>query len=497
MRRNVAFLLIALLLFAAACGGEANSSGSSAASESSTSSPFADIEMLPITTTRAGGPVSQYLTREEGGSLTVTMSDGTTATLTIPAGALESRTLVSLIPVTTENGIGVELEPAGLWLDRNATLSFTRPSGVVLVRMGAATDADRFVVSPASRANIAVARFRPILVIDRSGDEMLVADWDWERDVAPRVRAPSSDPLPEDYDEFSFTAYLFENPAPAAPERTPDQNEEVRAGAAGGVASVDSKCDDRTSAAAARVAELATTAGGKATTAPKCVRRVLTVTATLDGSMTGDGMTIDFNEAIAGHGFFTASKSGDQLSIPLEGRAEGLQQLSSLMATGIVWGFGTLAGLNVPAPSTDKCSMLPLQAGAVRGTATLTDDSQIRFALSPSGTFSINCAEWGTSPVPPLIWELVTGLGLTIPIDLTVPDGRNNVRTLGELVQSSELAFAKSPNGSIQASEDGFTVSIMLAIGVFWSRVDRCDLTAEEKAMGPEYEQQACGSGPA
>lgn len=496
MRRILAFLLITLLL-AVACGGGANSSGSSTAAGNSASSPFADLRMIPITTTRAGVAVSQYLTREEGGSLTATSSDGTTATLTVPAGALESRTLVSMIPVTTENGIGVELEPAGLWLDRNATLSFSRASGVVLVRMGAATETDRFVVTPAQRSNIAIARFRPVLVIDRSGDEALIPDWDWERDVAPRVRAPSSDPKPEDYDEFSVTAYLFENPAPSARERTPDQNDEVRVGAAGGVAPLDNKCDDRTSAAAARVAELATTAGGKATTAPKCVKRVLTVTAAFDGSMTGEGMTINFTETITGHGFFTASKSGDQLSIPLEGQSEGVQKMASLMGTGIAWGFGTMAGLNVPAPSMDKCSMLPLQGGVMSGTATLTDDSQIRFVLTPGGVFSMNCGEWGTHPVPPIVWDFITELGLTVPINLTVADGQNSVKTLGELVQFSDVAVSKSPNGSIQVSEDGFTASIMLAIGVFWSRADRCDLTTEEKAKGPDYEQQACGAGPA
>ena len=71
------------------------------------------------------------------------------------------------------------------------------------------------------------------------------------------------------------------------------------------------------------------------------------------------------------------------------------------------------------------------------------------------------------------------------------------MKTLGELVQFSDVAVSKSPNGSIQVSEDGFTASIMLAIGVFWSRADRCDLTTEEKAKGPDYEQQACGAGPA
>lgn len=497
MRRLLAFLLLALLLLAVACGGGGNSSGSSTAAGSSASSPFADLRMIPITTSRAGVEVSRYLTREEGGSLTATLSDGTTATLTVPAEALESRTLVSMIPVTTENGIGVELEPAGLWLDRNATLSFSRGSGVVLVRMSAATDADQFVVTPAQRSNIAIARFRPVLVIDRSGDDALIPDWDWERDVAPRVRAPSSDPKPEDYDEFSVTAYLFENPAPSAPERTPDQNDEVRVGAAGGVAPLDNKCDDRTSAAAARVAELATTAGAKATTAPKCVKRVVTVTAALDGSMTGEGMTIDFNETIAGHGFVSASKTGDPLTISLEGQAEGLQKLSSLMATGIVWGFGTMAGLNVPAPSMDKCSMLPLQGGVMSGTAMLTEDAQIRFTLTPSGTFQMDCGEWGIHPVPPILWDFITELGLTVPIEITVADGQNSVRTLGELVQFSDVAVSKSPNGSIQVSEDGFTVSIMLAIGVFWSRADRCDLTVEEKAKGPDYEQQVCGAGPA
>jgi len=497
MRRTLVFLLLAFLLLTAACGGGTNSSGSATATGSSASSPFDDLRMIPITTTRAGVEVSQSLTREEGGSLTATLSDGTTATLTVPAGALESRTIVSMIPVTTENGIGVELEPAGLWLDRNATLSFSRASGVVLVRMGAAADADRFVVTPAQRSNIAIARFRPVLVIDRSGDDALIPDWDWERDVAPRVRTPSSDPKPEDYDEFSITAYLFENPASSAPERTSDQNDEVRSGAAGGVAPLDSKCDDRTSAAAARVSELATTAGGKATTAPKCVKRVLTVTAVFDGSMTSEGMTIDFEETITGHGFFTASKSGDQFSIPLEGQSEGMQKLASLMSTGIVWGFGTMAGLNVPAPSMDKCSMLPLQGGVMSGAATLTDDSQISFVLTPGGEFPMNCGEWGTHPLPPMIWDFITELGLTVPINLTVADGQNSVKTLGELVQFSNVAVSKSPNGSIQVSEDGFTASIMFAVGVFWSRADRCDLTPEEKAKGPDYERQACGAGPA
>ncbi len=76
----------------------------------------------------------------EGGTVSVTTPDKITYTLTIPAGALEAATPISLIPLETIDGLpfsgglqgAVRIEPDGLQLDLPATLTIVRADAAPL-----------------------------------------------------------------------------------------------------------------------------------------------------------------------------------------------------------------------------------------------------------------------------------------------------------------------------------------------------------------------------
>lgn len=495
MRRLRMVCAVGLLIFLSACGEEATSSNSLPKTDPTKTSKAFSPKSVAVS--ESGLRVSQLLTPQDGGSLTANLPNGVTATLTIPADALESRTLISLVPLATANGVGVQLEPSGLWLNRNATLSFSQTVGTIWGRIAAGPDTDGFVPLTKDQPSVGVTRFRPFLLTQDAPTEVESVNLDWNGDIAPGLNSPSISFQLNEPDGFDSAAYFFENPG--APDEPRDQarNDAVRSAAVNAVAAADAKCDDRTSAAASRVADLAATAGQKLAAKPTCVRRVLSVTALLDGSMSGEGMNITFNESITGHGIVTATTEGATSAIPLEGTADGVQKLSSLMATGIGWAFGTYAGLSVAPPSADACSMSPLTSGQMNVSATLVNDSDIAFRLTPSGEFIMNCGDWGNFPAPPMIWDLLSEFGLPVPISLTVPDGQNSVRTIGELLQSATQNVQTKTNGSITVSESNSEMSLSLIVGVFWSRADRCDLTAEERAKGPAYEQEMCGRGPA
>lgn len=495
MRKLTVGIGLTLLLLLTACGSSSpNPEGNSAGG---TKTPQCSVSVSEsIGVERRGTPVSQRISPESGGSISAKLADGSTATLTLPVAALETNLLVTLVPLATDDGVGVAIEPSGTWLDANATLSFDRPSGKVWARIGSAPDADRFVPVSADRSAIPIARFRPFIVSDKSPVKPVAIDWDWERDIAPCVQRPSANPSPDDPDEFDIAAYYFENPTQGSTPRSNEQNTSVRVGAGGGIAGLNDQCDDKTKAAASRVADAANAAGTKAQTKPKCVRRVLDFSARMQGTISGDGASLSFDEVIQGHGIFIATADGPKLTFPLEGYSEGFEKAASMMNTGIVWGFGTAMGINVPTPSMDTCTMSPLQSGQISGTATLSADSQITFSLTPSGEFLMDCGEWGVFPTPPMVWEAMKDLGLSIPLQVTVPDGQNQVRVLSELLQFETAGVQKGTNGNVLVNDSGFAMEISLLVGVFWSRADRCDLTPEEKAKGPDYEREVCGTGP-
>jgi len=107
----------------------------------------------------------------EGGSITVTASDGSTYTLTIPANALEEETRITLIPVaqlsdlpfgeTGTANLGVQMEPSGLRFLNPATLAIA-PSTTAEIPL----ERQLFVQWDGSGANLAFAapdpKSRPI-----------------------------------------------------------------------------------------------------------------------------------------------------------------------------------------------------------------------------------------------------------------------------------------------------------------------------------------------
>ncbi|MHB9112121.1 MAG: hypothetical protein ACYC4D_05785 [Thermoleophilia bacterium] len=134
--RNPVFLLAfftSLALFAGGCGSSTDSAGAGEAAGGIFGA-AADPVTLSVKTDESRK--SSTVIPEAGGIVSATAADGTRFTLTIPKDALLSEETISLIPVSSIDGLplsggmsaAVQFEPAGLLLFAPATLTIETPS---------------------------------------------------------------------------------------------------------------------------------------------------------------------------------------------------------------------------------------------------------------------------------------------------------------------------------------------------------------------------------
>lgn len=497
-------LIIVFSVLLGACGGSSTSASdkTSPAGASSTSS----VSSIAISVEPAGNSASAVLSRKDGGTLRVVLPDGDTATFEVPAEALETDTLVSLVPLRTSDGVGVDIQPNGLWLDHAARLTFGRSDRSILVRSTPAQKADRFTVIGAARPSTPIVRFRPVLVVATIPEGLVPpapgAEGSQGYQSAPGVYAFPNDPRPDGPDPIDDLAENVEREAESGSADDPgaSRSSAVRKAAAVTADQLATNCDDKTSGSASRIADTMQTAGATATssTKPKCVKRVIQLVAQFDVEGSSSGANFSEHSVVAGHGTFTALETPTTLTFTLGGEQEGVAEAMSYGTSGIVAAFGQSMGVEAPPMNGGSCQQSEFQNGVVTGTASIGSDSMIELQLQPQGTYTFTCTNWfQPMSLEATVLTALQGLEVPFPITTSIPDGRNVVRVLGQIMQSAEAMAASTPDGRITYSNSGLTMSISLSIGVFWSRADRCNLTAEEKAKGPDYEQQACGAGPA
>ncbi|MHB0987594.1 MAG: hypothetical protein ACYC3P_02890 [Bellilinea sp.] len=124
---------IILFIFIAGCSPKGSTGGNSATKQDVKAIFDIPADPIAVTITTDADRQAEKLIPAEGGSLSVTASDGSAFTLDIPAGALVVETVIRMTPVKAITGLPfgdgtaytVQLEPEGLQLFADATLTIT------------------------------------------------------------------------------------------------------------------------------------------------------------------------------------------------------------------------------------------------------------------------------------------------------------------------------------------------------------------------------------
>jgi hypothetical protein len=484
--------------------------------------------------TTYGVPASFEVTPEDGGMVSVPVGESGTATLVVPPGAVDSFEVFAIVPISADNGDeGIALEPAGVWLSEPALLRFEGVPGDPLARIDgmrswytAATAADD--------GSIRVVRLRPFLQSghpEAAVDLDLTAPWEelvtprlamvdgsdvnpfdlaaakQEHDAARRMSGPATvDPTNPSTSVTVVGGGGDDSETPASSVEPGDEGnegndgdesreQEVRNGAGdrlggGGSGGTNGSCAGSAKGTANTV-ETARTAGGSAPgELPDCIELGLRVTAILEMQM--DGRTI--KESVSTPSTITTidkdcggficqkptgqeklptglgSLEGSTTVLPLEGSLYGINSLQSLAVTGMAWGLGKLAGVELPMPDENSCTISKLSGGSMAVTITIAPERQLLVELTPTpGSYAGNCIYSGAVDTPSIIWDTIgplLGRAGSEPYRFMVPAKRNTAR-LNSLVQDWTAALSTpDSNGKVSYSDSQVTLSAVIEVMV-------------------------------
>jgi len=447
------------------------------------------------------GTTSLLVTPEEGGVLVLELSDGSTATLTVPPDAVSEPLITSMSETATGPRWGLELGPAGTWFDQPAML-VVAPGRSMFVRLGALPSGDLYgPVTVARDGSIPVVRLRPFVVADeaivatvvlpgddggyampRRGDDPPAVDpldamaRDTEQAIALGGSGGSStedvgDPVGDDAGSADGVAG-DDGGSTGAPRGT----------AAGAAAAYEARCAEPGTVDRVRIVETRRTAGAAAPPKPECVERGISVLAMLEMQMSGEGASLELYETLLGQGLISNRVEETALSLEYE---TNIQELYSVMASGLIWGFGNagwaaFSGLGIPgaeaaaeqskavadqevqrALARDRCSLKGFPGGQIGVSLTDAPDGSLKVSVAPAGKWRVDCGEWPVEPVDPIVWELVRairGLGPGQPIEFAFPKGSYFTNALSES-KATDVQVSRSSNGSVTFS-DGSTVYV-------------------------------------
>ena len=433
------------------------------------------------------------------------LSDGSTATLTVPPNAVSEPLITSMVETATGPRGGLELEPAGTWFDQPAVLVVASGT-TMLARLGALPAGDLFgPVAVAQDGSIPVVRLRPFIVADDAIVATVVLPGDDGAYVMPRRGndPPAVDPLDamaRDAEQAIALGGRGSSSQDVAGEPAGDDSGssdgasgddgDVDGGstgaprdtAAGAAAAHEARCAEPGTVDRVRIVETRRTAGAGAPPKPECVERGISVLAMLEMQMSGEGASLELYETLLGQG--PVSNRVEQTVLALEYQTN-IQEFYSVMASLFVLGFANFgwaqfSGLGDPAAQAaaeqskavadkelqralarDRCSLKGFPGGQIGVSLTDQPDGSLRVSVAPAGKWSIDCAEWPVEPVDPMVWELVRairGLGPGEPIELDFPKGSIFTNALSES-KTTDVQVSRSSNGSVTFS-DGSTVYV-------------------------------------
>jgi hypothetical protein len=433
---------------------------------SSGSSPAADASTPAEATApaEATGPAPYLLARtavkgaessasvvgpRRGGSLTVELPSGAVATLTFAAGAVDARTRMTMTAFTADGVEGVQLEPAGTWLDVPASLVFTNTTKTAAIRVGNAADGSFAFAAPATDATgaVIVVRLRPVVLLEPAAGPLPPAN------VAATGATTDAE---QGGDPLDGTATGEEADEADAPDGQ-SASDEARDEAGGRVDALAPLCGPDQPQAAAQALEAWRTAGSVGVPPAECAVLKATVLAETIVEFTGSGLK-PYQEVVRATGSGPAIDKVADIDMPAQREVSGIAQLVSFMATTMEWGVAKVVGKDWPEPNDRRCTMGAVPQGSVHLESVPLPDNRLRVTLTPKhGSYAVDCGEWGTVDMDITVWDMLRdllGIGEGQPIVVTTTATEHVQHVMSSLTSSQGSTVRHGADGSVTIRED-------------------------------------------
>lgn len=420
------------------------------------------------------------VTPTAGGVVSVKMHDGTKATLKVPGAAVLEETIVTLRAFRAGSAVGVRMEPDGLWLQRPASLTMAKASGVFL-RIGAQQDGDLYMTAGGA-SMVSVVRLRPAIEEDPSVLPTVLPD-PGAGAVPPGESAeiPPVDP--------SDSAAAAAEAAAAEDEGRATDGEAAQVLAASWLPVLEPGCSDPADPAHARMAATRLTAGPQAPpTLPECMTRVLQVWANSDIDWHIDEKVFsDLSESIGGLG--EISNATSELNIPLEGEVTGLDRATSWFLSAFVYALDQGAGgmFGADEPTGERCGTTPLQNGRMAASLKVEGET-LRVTVDPvSGFYTTSCGgkPMDSDPVTWAVIRLLKGMGQSKPFEFVFPREGMSSNVFSQFNNKSKVEGKMNDKGEYVLETSEVTMSAGMVVNLFESMKDYEERSKASESASP------------
>lgn len=440
--------------------GEASSpasSGAAGGSEGDGSEGDGSATAQPYRVSRAAlasapQPASADVGPARGATLTVTLPSGAVATLVVEAGSVDARTTLRMEGFTVDGVEGVQLEPAGTWLNVPAHLAFTSTTKTPAIRLGSADGSWVFgAPAMADDGSVIVVRLRPVVLLDDGPAPLPTALPGPEGGTPPVI--PEDDPL----DEKAAEEEQDEAAEPDGESGSQDAKDEARSI----VTQLAGECGDGVPEASARALEAWRTAGSVGAPPVDCA--VLTASVLAEISATFRGAPVaPYQEVVHASGSGPSVDKVADILMPAEREVTGIEQMLSYVSTGIAGGLLVLAGRAPEMPRVGTCTLGSIPQGTVRLETDPLPDGKLRVTLTPKhGAYPVTCTRWPKFDMDVTVWDFVRdilGTGGGQKIVLTVPATERVQHVLSSVKSVEGSRVRHTADGGITVTEEGGTV---------------------------------------
>lgn len=446
--------VVALALLASSCSSsptDASSSSSAASGSAAGQAATAEPVLVSRTAMRPASASSAVdVGPRQGGSISVELPSGAIATLTFEAAAVDSRTRMTMSAFEADGIEGVLLEPAGTWLAIPARLVFANTDRTPAVRVGNAADGSAAFAAPATdpAGAIIVVRLRPVVLLPGDGGEL---------PDAGALAATGGPTVDVDAGGDPLDGRAAEEEAAEAADPDGDTGREEAQDEAGRrVEQLAPECGPDLPRAAAQALEAWRTAGSQGSPPVECVILRAAVLAQAIVEFRGSPVK-PYQETVRATGTGVSIDQVADIDMPAEREVSGIEQLISLLYTGLEWGFAKVGGKDWPDPNVNRCSLGPIPQGSVQLETVPLPGGKLRVTLTPKhGAYPVDCGEWGVIDMDVTVWDTLgdlLGVGAGKPFVVTTTATEHVQHVMSSLTALEGSTVRHRPDGSVTVRE--------------------------------------------